>query len=141
MIQMKLVSDHYSNRFLIPFDFELLKTSAPFHQNSLKETLTYNLTFNDLNKIMNTTKVAGATATCSITNLKLIFTKIRHNFLATAVMNRNLGQNVVLFDNVIRHFHKYLLNKNQSQWVIDVNRSADSVKGILMLFKEVPGFS
>ena len=47
------VSKAYSNRFCIPLDFELLETHMPFYQAGLGDRLEYELTFNDYDKVIN----------------------------------------------------------------------------------------
>ena len=39
----------YGNKFIIPLDFEMLDSAAPYHQGGLENRLCYELTFNDYN--------------------------------------------------------------------------------------------
>ena len=43
----KAIADTYGNKFIIPLDFEMLDSSAPYYQAGLGNRLCYELTFND----------------------------------------------------------------------------------------------
>ena len=45
--QDKTIADAYGNKFIIPFDFEMLDSAAPYYQAGLRNRLCYELTFND----------------------------------------------------------------------------------------------
>ena len=47
--QDKAIADAYGNKFIIPLDFEMLDSAAPYHQAGLGNRLCYELTFNDYN--------------------------------------------------------------------------------------------
>ena len=49
--QDKAITDAYGNRFIIPFDFEMLDSAAPYYQAGLGNRLCYELTFNDYNRV------------------------------------------------------------------------------------------
>ena len=48
-IQDKAITDAYRNKFIIPLDFEMLDSSAPYYQAGIGNRLCYELTFNDYN--------------------------------------------------------------------------------------------
>ena len=45
----KAIADAYENKFIIPLDFEMLDSAAPYYQAGLRNRLCYELTFNDYN--------------------------------------------------------------------------------------------
>ena len=45
--QDKAIADVYKNKFIIPLDFEMLDSAAPYYQAGLVNRLCYKLTFND----------------------------------------------------------------------------------------------
>ena len=45
--QDKAIADVYGNKFIIPLDFEMLDSAAPYYQAGLGNRLCYELTFND----------------------------------------------------------------------------------------------
>ena len=49
--QDKAIADAYGNKFIIPLDFEMLDSSAPYYQAGLENRLCYEITFNDYNRV------------------------------------------------------------------------------------------
>ena len=49
--QDKAIADAYGNKFIIPLDFEMLDSAAPYYQAGLGSRLCYELTFNDYNRV------------------------------------------------------------------------------------------
>ena len=49
--QDKAIADAYGNKFIIPLDFEMLDTAAPYYQAGLGNRLCYKITFNDHNRV------------------------------------------------------------------------------------------
>ena len=47
--QDKAIADAYGNKFIIPLDFEMLDSAAPYYQVGLENRLCYELIFNDYN--------------------------------------------------------------------------------------------
>ena len=47
--QDKVITDAYGNKFIIPLDFEMLDSSAPYYQAGLGNRLCYEITFNNYN--------------------------------------------------------------------------------------------
>ena len=45
--QDKAIADVYGNKFIIPLDFEMLDSAAPYYQAGLGNRLCYEITFND----------------------------------------------------------------------------------------------
>ena len=50
--QDKAIADAYRNKFIIPLDFEMLDSAAPYYQAGLGNRLCYELTFNDYNRVI-----------------------------------------------------------------------------------------
>ena len=49
--QDKAIADAHRNKFIIPFDFEMLDSAAPYCQAGLRNRLCYRITFNDYNRV------------------------------------------------------------------------------------------
>ena len=49
--QDKAIADAYGNKFIIPLDFEMLDSAAPYYQAGLGNRLCYEITFNDYNRV------------------------------------------------------------------------------------------
>ena len=50
--QGKAIAHAYGNKFIIPLDFEMLDSAAPYYQAGLGNRLCYELTFNDYNRVI-----------------------------------------------------------------------------------------
>ena len=49
--QDKAIANAYGNKFIIPLDFEMLDSAAPYYQAGLGNRLCYELTFNNYNRV------------------------------------------------------------------------------------------
>ena len=68
--QDKAIADAYGNKFIIPLDFEMLDSAAPYYQAGLRNRLCYETTFNDYNRVINSA-VASPDAKYKITDISL----------------------------------------------------------------------
>ena len=126
------IADAYKNRFCIPLDFELLESHMPFYQAGLGDRLEYELTFNDYNKVINSTDVD---ASYTIKNICLEFDTVSDTELARQIRQQTDGKMAILYDRILRH-RKITKNKSDTLWNINLNVPARSMKGILMLFED-----
>ena len=51
--QDKAIADAYGSKFIIPLDFEMLDSAAPYYQAGLRNRLCYEITFNDYSRVPN----------------------------------------------------------------------------------------
>ena len=49
--QDNVITNAYGNKLIIPLDFEMLGSAAPYYQAGLGNRLCYELTFNDYNQV------------------------------------------------------------------------------------------
>ena len=126
------IADAYTNRFCIPLDFELLESHMPFYQAGLGDRLEYELTFNDYNKVINSSDVD---ASYTIKNICLEFDTVSDTELARQIGQQTIGKMVILYDRILRH-RKITKNKSDTLWNINLNVPARSMKGLLMLFED-----
>ena len=49
------IAEAYGNKFLIPLDFEMSDSSAPYYQEGLRNRLCYEITFNGYNRVIKST--------------------------------------------------------------------------------------
>ena len=54
--QDKATAEAYGNKFIIALDFEMLDSLAPYYQVGLGNKLCYEITFNDYNRVINSSK-------------------------------------------------------------------------------------
>ena len=47
----KAIADAYRNKFIIPLDFEMLDSAAPYYQAGFGNRLCYELNFNDYDRV------------------------------------------------------------------------------------------
>ena len=50
--QDNAIANTYGNKFIIPIDFEMLDSSAPYYHAGLGNRLCYEITFNDYNRVI-----------------------------------------------------------------------------------------
>jgi hypothetical protein len=86
------VGTAYSNKLCIPLDFELLSASAPFFPSEIRDKLTYELTFNDNDKVVVST---DTNAKYTVSNIELKFETINSDDLATTMRNIHKGKSIV----------------------------------------------
>ena len=120
----------YDNLFFIPLDFEILESHMPFFQSELKDSLSYELTFNNYGSVIVS---SDTTATYTITDIHLEFEVLTSPEITTLLKRKYEGKHTVLYDRVIRH-SKLTLNKSDTIWNIALAPQAKSMKSILILF-------
>ena len=50
--QDKAIAEAYGNKFIIPLDFEMLDSAMPYYQAGLRNRLSYELLFNDYDRVI-----------------------------------------------------------------------------------------
>ena len=129
--QDKAIADAYGNKFIIPLGFEMLDSAMPYYQAGLRNRLSYELKFNDCNRVINSSKT---NTTYKITDISLEYDVVTQPELARSVRYEN-DKMVLLYDRVIQH-SQIPLNKSDTKWNWSFNDTCKSLKGILVLFEE-----
>lgn len=134
----KAVADAYKSRYYVPLDFELLETHMPYHQAGLGEYLEYGLTFNGYKRVIklksNASAAEKSSAKYGITNISLEFDKIIDRELAGAIRSNYMGKMAYLYTHIMR-LRKTVVNKSDTIWNVNINSTALSMKGVLLLFE------
>ena len=133
--QDKAIADAYGNKFIIPLDFEMLDSAAPYYQAGLGNRLCYELTFNDYNQVIKSPispKVPDAKY--KITDISLEY-EIATQPDLTRSIRYEYQHMALLYDRVLRH-RKIIVNKSDTVWNWAFNMPCKSLKGILVLFEE-----
>ena len=135
-IQDKAIADAYGNKFIIPLDFEMLDSSAPYYQAGLGNRLCYEITLNDYNRV---TKSAVSSPKVpdvkyKITDISLEYEIVSQPDLARSVRSEYQSM-ALLYDRVLRH-RQLAVNKSDTMWNWSFNMPCKSLKGILVLFEE-----
>ena len=134
--QDKAIADVYRNKFMIPLDFEMLDSAAPYYQAGLGNRLCYKLTFNDYNRVtksgVSSPKVPDAKY--KITDISLEYEITTQPNLARSIRSEYQHM-ALLYDRILRH-RKIIVNKSDTVWNWAFNTPCKSLKGILVLFEE-----
>ena len=104
----------------------------PFYQAGLADRLSYELTFNNYSKVIESTDV---NAKYNISGISLEYEVVTNAELARMIKNQYRGKMAILYDRVLRH-RIIPLNKKDQTWNINLNTPTKTMKGILLLFKE-----
>ena len=134
--QDKAIADAYRNKFIIPLDFEMLNSAAPYYQAGLGNRLCYELTFNDYNRVIrsgvSSPKVPDAKY--KITDISLEYEIATQPDLVRSIRSEYQHM-ALLYDRILRH-RKIIVNKSDTVWNWAFNTPCKSLKGILVLFEE-----
>ena len=135
-IQDKAIADAYRDKFIIPLDFGMLDSAAPYYQAGLGKRLCYKITFNDYNRVtksaVSSPKVSGAKY--KITDISLEYEIVTQPDFVRSF--RSEYQHVaLLYDRILRH-RQISVNKSDTMWNWSFNTPCKSLKGILVLFEE-----
>ena len=134
--QDKAIADAYGNKIIIPLDFEMLDSAAPYYQAGLRNRHCYELTFNDYNRVIkygvSSPKVPDAKY--KITDISLEYEIATQLDLIRSIRSEYQHM-ALLYDRILRH-RKIIVNKKDTVWNWAFNTPCKSLKGILVLFEE-----
>ena len=135
-VQDMAIADAYRNKFIIPLDFEMLDSAAPYYQAGLENRLCYEITLNDYNRVtrsgLSSPKVPDAKY--KITDISLEYEIATQPDLARSIRSE-YEHMALLYDRILRH-RKIIVNKKDTIWNWAFNTPCISLKGILVLFEE-----
>ena len=134
--QDKAIADAYGNKFIIPLDFEMLDSAAPYYQAGLGNRLCYELTFKDYNRV---TKSAVSSPKLPDAKYKITDISLEYEIATQPDLVRSLRSEyqhmALLYERILRH-RKIIVNKSNTIWNWAFNMPCKSLKGILVLFEE-----
>ena len=114
--QDKAIADVHGNKFIIPLDFEMLDSAAPYYQAGLWNRLCYELTFNDYNRVtksgVSSPKVPDTKY--KITDISLEYEMATQPYLARSIRSEYQHM-ALLYDRILRH-RKIIVNKSDTVW-------------------------
>ena len=139
--QVKAIAEAYGNKFIIPLDFEMLDSAAPYYQEGLRNRLCYELTFNDYNQVIRSTVSSPKVpdAKYKITDISLEYEIATQPDLARSIRSKYQHM-ALLYDRILRH-RKIIVNKSDKVWNWAFNTPCKSLKGILVLFEEEQSYT
>ena len=114
----------------------MLDSAMPYYQAGLRNRLSYELKFNDYNRVIKSTVSSPKPpdATYKITDIFLEYDIITQPDLARFI-KAEYDKMVLLYDRVHQH-SKIPVNKSDTKWTLSFNDTCKSLKGILVLFEE-----
>ena len=133
--QDKAITDAYGNKFIIPLDFEMLDSAAPYCQAGLRNRLCHEITS------MITTETKSTVSSPKVPDAKYKITDISLEYEIVTQPNltrsiRSEYQSMALsYDRILRH-RQISVNKSDTVWNCSFNTPCKSLKGILVLFEE-----
>ena len=136
----KAIADAYGNKFIIPLDFEMLDSAAPYYQAGLGNRLCYELTFNYYNRVIKSAISPKAPdAKYKITDISSEYEIATQPDLARSIRSE-YEHMALLYDRVLR-YRKIIVNKSDTVWNWAFNTPSKSLKGILVLFEEEQSYT
>ena len=137
----KAIADAYRNKFIIPLDFEMLDSAAPYYQAGLGNRLCYELTFNDYNRVIKSAVSSPKVpdAKYKITDISLEYEIATQPDLARSIRSEYQHM-TLLYDRILRH-RKFIVNKSNTVWNWAFDTPCKSLKGILVLFEEEQSYT
>ena len=140
-IQDNAIANTYGNKFIIPLDFETLDSSAPYYQAGLGNSLCYEITFNDYNRVTKSTVSSPKVpdAKYKITDISLEYEIVTQPDLMRSIRSEYQHM-ALLYDRIIRH-RQISVNKSDTMWNWSFNTPCKSLKGILVLFEEEKSYT
>ena len=102
--QDKAIADAYGNKFIIPLDFEMLDSAAPYYQAGLGNRLCYELTFNDYNRV---TKSRASSPKVPDAKYKITDISLEYEIATQPDLMRSIRSEyqhmALLYDRILRH--------------------------------------
>ena len=139
--QDNAIAKAYRNKFVIPLDFEMLDSAAPYYQAGLGNRLCYELTFNSYNQVtksgVSSPKVPDAKY--KITDIFLEYEIVTHPDLVRSIRSEYQSM-ALLYDRILGQ-RKIIVNKSDTVWNWAFNTPCKSLKCILVLFEEEKSYA
>ena len=112
--QDKAIADAYGNKFIIPLDFEMLDSAAPYYQAGLRNRLCYELSFNDYNRV---TKSGVSSAKVPDAKYKITDISLEYEIATQPDLVRSIRSEyqhmALLYDRILRH-RRIIVNKSDT---------------------------
>ena len=139
--QDKAIADVYGNKFIIPLDFEMLDSAAPYYQAGLGNRQCHELTFNDYNRVIKSTVSSPKPpdAKYKITDISLEYEIVTQPDLVRSI-GSEYQHMILVYDRILRH-RKIIVNKSDTVWNWAFSMPCKSLKFILVLFEEEKAYT
>ena len=137
----KDIADAYGNKFIIPLDFEMLDSAAPYYQAGLGTDYVTSLLSTITTKLPNSAVSSPNVpdAKYKITDISLEYEIVTQPDLTRSVWSEYQSM-TLLYDRILRH-SQLAVNKSDTMWNWSFNTPCKSLKGILVLFEEEKSYT
>ena len=95
--QDNAIGNTYGNKFIIPLDFEMLDSAAPYYQAGLGNRLCYKITFNDYNQVI---KSPVSSPKVPDEKYKITDISLEYEIVTQPNLMRSMA---LLYDRILRH--------------------------------------
>ena len=140
-VQDKAIADAYGNKFIIPLDFEMLDSAAPYYQAGLGNRLCYEITLSDYSRV---TKSAVSSPKAPDVKYKITDISLEYEIVTEPDLTRSIRSEyqhmALLYDRILRH-RQISVNKSDTMWNWSFNMSCKLLKGILVLLEEEKSYT
>ena len=112
--QDNAIANTYGNKFIIPLDFEMLDSAAPYYQAGLGNRLCYEITSNDYNRVIKSAVSSPKVqdAKYKITDISLEYEIVAQPDLARSIRSEYQSM-ALLYDRILRH-RQLAVNKSDT---------------------------
>ena len=114
--QDNAIANTYRNKFIIPLDFEMLDSVAPYYQAGLRNRLCYEITFIDYNRV---TKSGVSSPKVTDAKYKITDISLEYEIVTLPDLVRSIRSEykhmALLYDRILKH-KKIIVNKSDTTW-------------------------
>ena len=128
--QDKAIADAYGSKFIIPLDFEMLDSAAPYYQAGLRNRLCYKITFNNYTRV---TKSRVSPPKVPDAKYKITDISLEYEITTQPNLTRSIRSEyehmALLYDRILSN-RKIIFNKSDTVWNWAFNTPCKSNLGI-----------
>ena len=111
------IAKTYGNKFIIPLDFQMLDSSVPYYQSRLRNRLSYELTFNDYDRvIISPDSPPKPDATYEIKDIALQYEIVTQPDLASHISTK-YQKMALQYDRILDN-RRFQVNKSDTTWTL-----------------------
>ena len=113
--QDNAIADRYRKKIIIPLDFEMLDSAAPYYQAELGNRLYYEIIFNDYNRVIKSpVSPKGPGAKYKIMDISLEYEIVTQPDLVRSIRSEYQSM-ALLYDRILIH-RQLAVNKSDTTW-------------------------
>lgn len=132
----------YGTKYVIPLDFEILKTHGVFYPRVLGAEMQFEVTLADTTNILQqdgSTALTGSIHPYSMTNIELQYETIHSDTLARSATTEYMAGKTFLYDPILLYKTFSFLDKTDELITQTINVPRRSLTGLMVLFVKPHG--